>query len=152
MAVSADRGATLMTFALGSCIGVTIYDPEARVGGLLHYMLPSSAIDEEKAERNPCMFADSGVPLLFNKAYELGAVKERLIVCAAGGAEILNDDGHFRIGARNRAMLGKLFSKNNVVLSADDTGGSVARTLAICLADGRVTVRQHNAERVLWPA
>lgn len=152
MAVSADPNATLITFALGSCIGVTVYDPEARVGGLLHFMLPSGTLSGEKALRSPFMFADSGVPLLFKKAYELGAVKERLIVCAAGGAEILDDQGHFKIGSRNRTMLRKLFWKNNVLLSADDTGGSISRTLSLCLADGRATVKHLNTERTLWPA
>jgi chemotaxis protein CheD len=151
MAVSADPETTLITFALGSCIGVTVYDPEARVGGLLHFMLPTGSLNDEKAKRNPCMFADSGVPLLFNRAYELGARKDRLVVCAAGGAEILDDDGHFKIGARNRTMLRKLFWKNNVLLSADDTGGNISRTLSLCLTDGRVKVRHLNTERNLWP-
>ncbi len=152
MAVSADPGATLITFALGSCIGVTVYDAEARVGGMLHFMLPTGSLNDEKAKRNPCMFADAGVPLLFNRAYELGAKKERLVVCAAGGAEILDDHGHFKIGARNRTMLRKLFWKNNVLISADDTGGNTSRTLSLRLSDGRVAVRHLNTERTLWPA
>ena len=151
MAVSAEADATLVTFALGSCIGVTVYDPVARVGGLLHFMLPTGSLSEEKAKRNPCMFADAGVPALFKRAYELGARKERLVVCAAGGAEILDDDGHFKIGARNRTMLRKLFWKNNILLAADETGGSISRTLSLSLADGCVTVRHLNMERNLWP-
>ena len=151
MAVSADPDATLVTFALGSCIGVTVYDPVARVGGLLHFMLPAGSLNDEKAKRNPCMFADAGVPLLFNRAYELGAKKERLVVCAAGGAEILDDDGHFKIGARNRTMLRKLFWKNNILLAADETGGSISRTLSLRLANGSVTVRHLSTERTLWP-
>lgn len=152
MAVSADTAATLITFALGSCIGVTVYDPSVRVGGMLHFMLPSGQPNDEKAVRNPCMFADVGVPLLFSRAYELGAKKERLVVCAAGGAEILDDGGHFKIGSRNRTILRKLFWKNNVLLSADDTGGNLSRTLSLCLADGRVTVRHVGTERTLWSA
>ena len=151
MAVSADPGATLVTYALGSCIGVTVYDPVARVGGLLHFMLPSGSVNDERAHRNPHMFADQGVPLLFTAAYALGARKERLVVCAAGGAEIIDDDGHFKIGARNRTMLRRLFWKNNVLLAADDTGGNTSRTLALRLQDGRVTVKNLNTEHTLWP-
>jgi chemotaxis protein CheD len=151
MAVSADPDATLITFALGSCIGVTVYDPMARVGGMLHFMLPTGTLNDDKAKRNPCMFADAGIPLLFNRAYELGAKKERMIVCAAGGAEILDDDGHFKIGARNRTILRKIFWKNNVLLSGDDTGGNISRTLSLRLADGQVAVRHLNTERTLWP-
>jgi len=152
MAMTSDPCSTLITYALGSCIGVTIFDPVAKVGGMLHFMLPQGSLSPEKATRTPCMFADSGVPLLFTKAYELGARKERLVVVAAGGAEILADEGHFRIGSRNRTMLRKLFWKNNVLISAEDTGGTHSRTMALRLADGLVTVKNKNEERVLWPA
>lgn len=148
----ADPSTTLVTYALGSCIGVTIFDPVARVGGMLHFMLPQSSLSAEKAKRSPYMFADVGVPLLFTKAYDLGARKERLVVCAAGGAEILADEGHFKIGSRNRTMLRKLFWKNNVLLSAEDTGGTNSRTMTLRLADGQVTIKNKSEERALWPA
>lgn len=150
--LSADPSVTLVTYALGSCIGVTVFDPVARVGGMLHLMLPQSSLSPQKAERSPCMFADTGVPLLFKLAYELGARKERLIVCAAGGAEILADEGHFKIGSRNRTMLRKLFWKNSVLLSAEDTGGTHSRTMTLRLSDGQVCTRNKNEERKLWPA
>ena len=70
-AKSADE--RLVTYALGSCLGITIWDPVAGVGGMLHVMLPTSEIDPEKAARNPSMFVDTGVPLLFKRSYELGA-------------------------------------------------------------------------------
>ena len=149
-ALSDDPSATLVTYALGSCIGVSIYDPVAHVGGLLHFMLPESKINAEKARLNPAMFADSGVPLLFKGAYELGAKKGRLIVIAVGGAEVLADDGHFKVGSRNRTMLRKLFWKNNILLSADDTGGSISRTMILKMSDGEVTVRSKGKERTLW--
>ncbi len=151
MNVSADPAVTLVTYALGSCIGVTVYDPVAKVGGMLHLMLPQSSLSPAKAAKSPCMFADTGVPLLFQKAYELGAKKERLVVCAAGGAEILADEGHFKIGSRNRTMLRKLFWKNNVLIAADDTGGTHSRTMTLCLTDGLVTVKNRTEERRLWP-
>jgi chemotaxis protein CheD len=151
LATTADPEKTLVTFALGSCLGVTIYDPVAHVGGMLHLMLPQASLSPEKSARCPYMFADTGVPLLFTKAYELGARKERLVVCAAGGAEILADDGHFKIGSRNRTMLRKLFWKNNVLLAAEDTGGAHSRTMSLRLSDGQVTVKNKSDERALWP-
>jgi len=150
--VSRDPTATLVTYALGSCIGVTIYDPVAQVGGMLHFMLPQSSINPARAAELPCMFADTGVPLLFRQAYDLGAKKERLVVCAAGGAEILDTEGHFQIGSRNRTILRKLFWKNSVLLAAEETGGSSSRTLSLCLADGSVSVKSKQQERSLWPA
>jgi chemotaxis protein CheD len=150
MAVARDAGKPIITYALGSCIGVTLFDPVAKVGGMLHFMLPEGKTSPEKAAANPAMFADTGIPLLFNNAYKLGASRARLIVCAAGGAEILAEDGHFRIGARNRTMLRKIFWQNNILLSADDTGGTQSRTVTLSLKDGTVTVRSQGKESVLW--
>ena len=148
---SSDPNAELVTYALGSCIGVTIYDPEVKVGGMLHFMLPSSKTNPDKAASNPAMFADTGVPALFNAAYDLGAKKERLIVCAAGGAEVITDDEHFKIGSRNRTILRKLFWKNNILLSADDTGGNISRTLTLNMSDGSISIRSKGKSTPLWP-
>ena len=151
LAVTGDPSSSIVTHALGSCVGVTIFDPVARVAGLLHFMLPHSKVNPEKAASNPAMFGDTGIPLLFKSCYELGGEKERMIVCAAGGAEVMTDDGHFKIGARNRTILRKIFWKNNILLSGDETGGSISRTLSISVADGTVRVRNRGEERVLWP-
>lgn len=140
MKVSNDPSATIVTHALGSCIGLTIYDPVAKVGGMLHYMLPEGRLSPDRARENPYMFADTGVPALFRKAYELGAVKRRLIAKAAGGAELLDGKGSFEIGKRNFLMLRKLFWKNDVLLSAEDVGGRTYRTLRLSLETGRVWV------------
>lgn len=150
MAVTTDPAAALITYALGSCIGVTIYDPVARVGALLHFMLPSAKVNPDKADGKPEMFGDTGVPRLFRAAYDAGAKKDRLVVCAAGGAEVLNDDGHFKVGSRNRTMLRKLFWKNNILLTADETGGSISRTMQLFMSDGTVTVRHQGKEQVIW--
>ncbi len=151
MAVVKGPAGLLVTYALGSCIAVTVYDPEKKVGGMLHFMLSSSRTNPDKAKQNPAMFGDVGVPALFRQAYDLGASKDRLVVCAAGGAEVLEDNGHFKVGSRNRTMLRKMFWKNNILLAADDTGGSVSRTMRMDLETGRVTVHSNRKERVLWP-
>ncbi len=62
MRVSAVKGDVLVTHALGSCLGITVYDPTTHVGGLLHVMLPLSTIDPKKGKENPYMFVDTGVP------------------------------------------------------------------------------------------
>lgn len=152
MVVCDDPQVLLVTYALGSCIGVTIYDPVAKVGGLLHFMLPSADLNKEKAAANPAMFGDTGIPLLFKACYEKGARKDRLIVCAAGGAEVLSDDGHFKIGSRNRTLVRKIFWKNNILIAGDETGGSNSRTLSLRMADGTAIVRTQGTERVLWQA
>lgn len=65
MKISNTPGTVLVTYSLGSCIAVAIYDPLVRVGGMLHFMLPDSELDPEKAQNNPFMFADTGIPSLF---------------------------------------------------------------------------------------
>lgn len=136
MKVSDEANAVLAAYSLGSCIGVGIYDPLSRVGGLLHYMLPESSIDEAKARHAPFLFGDTGIPLLFREAYRLGAVKSRLRVIVVGGAEILDQKGFFNIGKRNCTLLRKLFWKNNVTIDFEDVGGNVNRTLKLELATG----------------
>lgn len=148
----AHGGERLVTYALGSCLGITIWDPVAHVGGLLHVMLPSSAIDAEKALRNPAMFVDSGVPLLFRRSYELGARKERLVVRVAGGAHsgATEADDQFQIGKRNFLTLRKLLWKNNVLLHAHDVGGcQTSRTMRLDVATGEVIVRTNGVEASL---
>ncbi len=151
LALTRDPDATIITHALGSCIGVTVYDPVACVGGMLHFMLPTAKSEAQRTPEKALMFGDMGIPLLFRAAYDMGAKKERLIVCAAGGAEILSDDGHFKVGSRNRTILRKLFWKNNVLLSAEDTGGTKSRTMSLHMNDGSVEIRHRGQASLLWP-
>lgn len=150
LAMTDDASVDVITYALGSCIGVTIYDPQMKIGGMLHFMLPSAKVSPDKARSSPLMFGDLGIPMLFKSCYEKGARKENLIVCAAGGAEILDDESNFKIGSRNRTMLRKLFWKNNILLSADDTGGTISRTLTLRMSDGQVSIRTKGKEKILW--
>ena len=135
-----------MTYSLGSCIGVTIWDPEVRVGGMIHYMLPESTLSPEKAKARPAMFADTGIPLLFRSVYRLGAIKKRVIVKVAGGSQLLDDNGTFAIGKRNYVMLRKIFWKNGVLIDNEHVGGSISRTLRLNIETGRVTIKTRQGE------
>ncbi len=148
--ISEDSEKTLITYALGSCIGVTVYDPVLHIGGMLHYMLPKPPRGEAPEGSKINMYGATGIPLLFRKLYDLGAEKSRLIVCAAGAAEVIDDSGTFTIGARNRTMMRKLFWKNDIVLAAEDTGGKQARTMSLRLSDGAVTIRSMGKDVTLW--
>jgi chemotaxis protein CheD len=75
MRVARASGDEIVTYALGSCLGITVYDPVARVAGMLHVMLPLSTIAPDKAVVNPYMFVDTGVPKLFFETYKAGAAK-----------------------------------------------------------------------------
>ena len=150
MIVVKARAGRITTHALGSCIGLSIWDPTIGVGGILHFMLPQPTSDEQAKSRPPAMFASLGVPALFRRAYELGATKEALVVSAAGAATMLGDDSGFQIGRRNRTIMRKLFWKNNIVLASEQTGGTDARTMSLDLASGTVVVRARGREEVLW--
>ncbi len=146
--VTSNPTATLVTYSLGSCLGVAIWDPETHVGGLLHYMLPDSSIAPDKARATPGLFADTGLAALFRSAYELGAEKNRIVSKVAGGSSLLDDDGAFNIGKRNYVALRRILSQNGVSVEADNIGGSCSRTLRLEIGTGRVTVRDHRAEEI----
>ena len=147
--VTDDPRATLVTYSLGSCIGVAIWDSKVRVGGMLHYMLPESSLSAEKAKANPAMFADTGIPALFRATYALGAGKQSLIVRIAGGSQLLDDNGTFNIGKRNYIMLRKIFWKNGVLIEAEDVGGSLSRTVRLDVGSGRFTIKSRGRETEL---
>ena len=129
---------TLITYALGSCISVSVFDPVAQVGGLLHYMLPDSTLDPARAEERPAMFADVGIPMLFRSCYKLGAEKKRMQVYGAGGAQVSGACDPFAIGKRNQLALKKILWKAGVILRGESLGGSLSRTVRLDLATGRV--------------
>ena len=146
MVVSNDPGAELVTYSLGSCLGITIYDPAKRIGGLFHVMLPESKIDASKAANSPFMFMDTGLPRLFHAAYNLGADRSRLVVKVAGGAQLLDDRNVFNIGGRNFQALSDLIARNGLVIHARDVGGMTSRTLRFDLANDTVTIKSPGAD------
>lgn len=139
---SSTVGDTLVTYALGSCIAVSVHDPVGHVGGLLHFMLPESSLDPEKAGRQPYMFADTGVPLLFEKLSNLGAEKKRLQVKVAGGAQMIEGSGTFNIGKRNALAVKKLLWKAGVMIQGEELGGTVSRSIMLEVGTGRVSLKE----------
>ncbi len=150
LAVARDGDGWLVTYALGSCIGLSAFDPLAKIGGLLHFMLPQPAEQSDPKTMKACLYATTGIALLMRRLTEAGAQQKRLIVCAAGGAEILEGAAGLGIGQRNHTMLRKVLWKLGVTLAAEDTGGGVARTMSLDLATGEVHVRNRDTDRLLW--
>ncbi len=144
--VSNDPTATLITYALGSCIAVALYEPTRHVGGMIHYMLPLSTVSPDKAKESPAMFADTGIPLLFERMYALGCKKSDLVVKVIGGGQIYDDNNTFEIGQRNYMVLRKMFWKVGVLISAEDVGGKKSRTTRLHVGTGLVTVRSSGTE------
>lgn len=150
MKVSEDPHSVLVTYSLGSCIGIAVFDPVVKVGGMLHYMLPESSLDSAKAAANPFMFADTGIPRLFKSVYELGGIKTRMRVIMVGGSQVLDQKGFFNIGKRNEMAARKLFHRNNVVVDFTDTGGNGNRTIRLAVKDGKCYLKSSaEGERVV---
>jgi chemotaxis protein CheD len=139
--VSSDPSDILVTHALGSCIAIVLYDPLARVAGLLHYMLPESSLVPGKATTRPFMFADTGIPVLLQRAFQLGAARSRCFIIATGGARMLDPNGTFDIGQRNYAAMREIFSSAGIRVSHKDIGGTSSRAISVEVGSGRVKLR-----------
>lgn len=147
--VSGNTNDILVTYSLGSCIGVCVYDENNRHAGMLHYQLPDSKIDPIKAKKEPFMFADTGLKILVDKLVELGCHKKRMKIKIAGGAEMKTSPKGFDIGKRNYLTLRKLLWKHGLFINGEDIGGSSPRNLYIDVESGEVTVKKHQEERKL---
>ena len=142
----------LATYALGSCIGLSVYDPKAAVGGLLHYMLPDSAIDPARSRENPYMFADTGIPKLLEQVCGRGASRRRLVAHAAGGASIMDPKAVFDIGKRNYMALRKILWKAGILLAGEAVGGGKSRTIRLEIGSGRLWLQEGAGQKELVPS
>ncbi len=147
--VSNDPADLITTYSLGSCIGVCLYDSATHTGGMLHYQLPDSKIDPQRAQQKPFMFADTGMKLLLEKLLSLGASKKRMQVKIAGGAEMNTGPKGFNIGKRNYLAIRKILWKNGMFIDAEDVGGFSPRNVYMNIANGTVTVRSNGIEKSL---
>lgn len=138
--VSGDPGAVLITHGLGSCIAVIAYDRVRKVGGMLHFQLPQSSLNPDRASESPGTFADTGIPLLFEKMYALGCKKADIVVKAAGGGSF-HPGATLDIGKRNHVMMRKIFWKANVLVAAEDVGGEQSRTARLFVDTGMITIQ-----------
>ncbi len=141
-AVSNQPGDLIVTHALGSCIAVCVWDPQALVAGMIHFLLPESKINAARAAEQPAAFADTGIPLLFQAASALGAMKPRLKVKLIGGAEVAGDNGTgtFNIGRRNALAAKNVLWRNAVLIEKEEIGGRTVRTVHMTVSDGRIQV------------
>jgi chemotaxis protein CheD len=140
--VSTTPDDVLVTYALGSCIGIAVHDPMIPVGGLLHFMLPDSAIDPTRSADTPFKFADTGIPLLLDRMAGLGAQKRRLVVRIAGGAQMMDPAGVFDIGKRNYQALRRILWKSGLLVHAEVIGGTTSRSIRLQVGSGRLWLRE----------
>jgi chemotaxis protein CheD len=140
-AATSASAEVLLALGLGSCVGVVLFDPLARAGGMAHVVLPEP---REGAAASP-KFASHAVPLLLERVLALGADRGRLVCKIAGGAQVLAAVAmrdSFRIGERNVAAVQAALRRLGIVPCAADCGGSTGRSLRLSLSDGRVAVKR----------
>ncbi|MCI8513208.1 MAG: chemotaxis protein CheD [Lachnospiraceae bacterium] len=134
-------GGRIITYALGSCIGISFYDPAISLGALLHIMLPER---QNVTDTNLFKYADTGIQETLRKLVAFGMVKSRTIVKIAGGAKMFEIKGNAsfgNIGERNAIKVKQILRTEGLRLLAEDTGGSYARTMLLDVANGDVVVR-----------
>ncbi|MCL2766091.1 MAG: chemotaxis protein CheD [Peptococcaceae bacterium] len=132
----------IITLGLGSCVGVTFYDPTVRVGGLLHIMLPDSK--QFNSAIKPAKFADTGLPLMLNEFKKLGGKLHNIQAKMAGGAQMFsgaNQKLALNIGERNVDMARKVLKDMGIRVLANEVGGSRGRTMILDTTNGEVTIR-----------
>lgn len=142
LALSRDPHDILVAYGLGSCVGISCWDPEAKVAALAHILLPSSE-GKRVDDREPARFADSGIDLLLQRLAEAGAAKRRLIVKVAGGAAVLGaaNAEKFKIGVRNAEAITERLKHHGIRVAAADLGGTKGRTMELHVATGKTFVR-----------
>ncbi|KJS15894.1 MAG: chemotaxis protein CheD [Peptococcaceae bacterium BRH_c4b] len=132
----------LITLGLGSCVGVSLYDPIIKVGGLLHVMLPDST--QFNNVHKPSKFADTGIPLMIKELQKFGARVNRLQAKLVGGAQMfsgLDEKMTLNIGLRNTQKSREMLSQFNIRILAEDVGGNRGRTMIVDTSNGDVTIR-----------
>lgn len=151
MKMSEDFSDVLITHALGSCLGITVYDFRKNLGGMLHCMLPDSLIDSAKAKDNPFMFVDSGMKFMLEKFLQEGSQKKNLIIRVAGGSssKLEEGDDFFQIGRRNFVSLRKFLWEQGLMLKAYDIGGYGSRTVSLKIDSGEMTIKINNQIKII---
>lgn len=139
----------LVTHSLGSCLGVTVYDPSAKVGGLLHALLPSAVDNENRAKAKPAMFVDSGFYAMVGELERMGAQRRRMQIKLAGAGQFLDPQRHFQIGEKNYSSIKQVLRQEGLRAHGEDCNGSKPRSLYLDVATGNVWIRTRGKEYTL---
>lgn len=142
----ARRPHRLITVGLGSCVGVSLYDPGTGIGGLLHVMLPEA--NQAGGALKPAKYADAGIPVLVEALRREGALMKRLEAKLAGGAQMFagaDEKFLFNIGQRNAEVARRVLKSLGIRIAGEDLGGSSGRTMILDTATGQVIIRMLGA-------
>ncbi len=147
MKMAKDSG-TLITYALGSCIGICLYDPLIKLGAMIHIMLP---LNMEAGRQNTMKYADTGIRETLKQMEAKGASRTRIVAKIAGGAKMfeVNGGSFGNIGQRNIESVHLNLKKEGIRLLKEDVGGSVARTLLFDVSNGMGSVRSYGRPELI---
>ena len=139
----------ITTIGLGSCVGVTLYDPITKIGGMLHLMLSDSTRFAYTNNINRAKFADTGIRDMYDKLIELGASKSNIVAKIAGGAqmfEIKEGNDLLNIGDRNIEATRKTLEELQIEILGEDVGATYGRTIELDLDNGNLKVMTVNRD------
>lgn len=145
----ARQEGVLITYALGSCIGITLYDPMIKLGALIHIMLPELG---NMPDKNVFKYADTGITETLRKLNVLGGRNPRIVAKIAGGAKMFDlkgSDNFGNIGMRNVTSVKTILRQEGIRLVAEDTGQNYARTLSFDVATGQATIRTYGRAEIV---
>jgi chemotaxis protein CheD len=146
MKISRDPDEFLVTYSLGSCVALALYDPHVKVSGLIHIMLPDSQIDRDAQNINIYKYVDTGVPALYKEMFKYGCKRNHIITKVIGGSNVMDKNKFFNIGERNYTNVRKMLWRNNMIIHKEDVGGSKSRTVKIYTNTGKVIVSNSYEE------
>ena len=144
----AKSSGTLITYALGSCIGICLYDPTVRLGALIHIMLP---LNMETGRTNTMKYADTGITETLRQMEARGASRSRITAKIAGGAKMFEiSGGSFgNIGQRNIDSVHMILKREGIRLMKEYVGGTIARTLSFDVATGEACICSHGKPDII---
>ena len=143
MAISSDPGEMLVTYSLGSCLGVVLYDYVSKIGAISHFMLPEANLEKLSGDSvvfNSFKFVDTGLPLLLKDYYSAGASEKTTCVGVYGGAKLFDHKDMFNIGRRNFAECKKILWKKGLLINHKHVGGTSHRTVKLYINSGMTEV------------
>lgn len=133
---------SLISYGLGSCVGIALFDSINKIGGLAHIMLPDST--QARNAENPAKFANTALPIMLDEMLKMGAVKSRITAKIAGGSQMFtfaNATDVMRVGERNAEAVRIILKSMDIRIIADDTGGNYGRTVELKLDTGIYRVK-----------
>ena len=140
----------LVTYALGSCIGICLYDPAIRLAALIHVMLP---LNMETGRKSPMKYADTSIRETVKQMEARGAQRSRIVAKIAGGARMFEVPGGGslgNIGQRNIESVHLALKREKIRLLREDVGGNAARTLLFDTASGEACIRSYGKPEIIF--